>query len=439
MTGILTEDTKAIILLCGILGKKASVNPLSQTEYTKLVRWLIRNKLRPASLLDPSHIKEAASGSGLDESRLEVLLGRGTQLGFAVENWQRNGIWVISRSDADYPVRYKKHLKEKAPPLLFGVGERSLLHGGGLAMVGSRNVDAMGEAFTRDVATCCAQNSMPVVSGGARGVDQVSMESALAAGGTSIGIMADNLLKKSLGKNFRKAIAAKRLLLISPYHPEAPFRGWAAMGRNKLIYAMADFALVVSSDHKKGGTWAGATEEMKRDVSIPVFVRIDDKTPKGNQKLLDAGAVQWPSILSSKNLNSLLHATAQSFVRKKTQATATLFDQVPQTSPPLLNEKGLNEKSNEKDKETKEASYTEHPCKEPEPEPEKECPASGSLVYDLVLPVILEALATPLSATDLAQRLDLQKGQLDIWLKKALADKKIKKLTRPVRYQRLER
>ena len=92
----------------------------------------MEKSLRPSSLLDPAYIKEAASGSGLDENRLDTLLGRGTQLGFAVENWQRNGIWVISRSDPDYPARYKKHLKEKAPPLLFGVGERSLLHGGAL-------------------------------------------------------------------------------------------------------------------------------------------------------------------------------------------------------------------------------------------------------------------------------------------------------------------
>jgi len=30
------------------------------------------------------------------------------------------------------------------------------------------------------------------------------------------------------------------------------------MGRNKLIYAMADYGLVVSADCEKGGTWAGA-------------------------------------------------------------------------------------------------------------------------------------------------------------------------------------
>ncbi len=429
---MLTEDTKAIILLCGVLGKKASVNPLSQTEYTKLVHWLMENKLRPASLLDPGYIKDAASGSGLEENRLNILLGRGTQLGFAVENWQRNGIWVISRSDSDYPARYKKHLKDKAPALLFGVGERFLLHGGGLAMVGSRNVDATGESFTRQVAVCCAHNLLPVVSGGARGVDQVSMESALGAGGTAIGIMADNLLKKSLGKNFRKAIAARRLLLISPYHPEAPFKGWAAMGRNKLIYAMADFALVVSSDHNKGGTWAGATEELKRKVSIPVFVRIDDTIPTGNKKLLEAGAVQWPEKLPSKNLSAFLYAAAQSFVDRKAQENATLFDQVPQT---------VEFRSNEKDNETGPVSKARPGNDTPPetPEPEEESSQSVTKVYDLVLPVLLKSLSSPLSASDLAETLDLEKKQLNIWLQRALADNKIKKLSRPVRYERVER
>ena len=425
--GMLTEDTKAIILLCGVLGEKASVTPLSQTEYTRLVHWLMGNKLRPSSLLEPTYIKEAASGAGLDEKRLDTLLARGTQLGFAVENWQRNGIWVISRSDSDYPVRYKQHLKKKAPPLLFGVGERSLLQGGGLAMVGSRNVDAMGETFTRKVARLCAEASMPVVSGGARGVDQISMESALDVGGTSIGILADSLLKKSLGKKFRKALADKRLLLISPYHPEAPFKAWAAMGRNKLIYTMADFALVVSSDHNKGGTWAGATEELKREYSIPVFTRIEKTVPKGNEKLLEIGAIQWPEPMSAKNMGSILHSTAKSFVEKQKQNNATLFDQAVQSSQSVQQ---ANDKVTKRELNTKPIPEKSEPKEENHSKPS---------VYDVVLPVILEELSLPTSATDLAEKLDIQKAQLNIWLKKAFEEKQIKKLTQPVRYAKLEK
>lgn len=74
-----------------------------------------------------------------------------------------------------------------------------------------------------------------MVSGGARGVDQVSMQSALDAGGKVIGIVADSLLKKSISKQAREALAANRLLLLSPYNPDARFTVGSAMGRNKLI------------------------------------------------------------------------------------------------------------------------------------------------------------------------------------------------------------
>ncbi|HRR34848.1 MAG TPA: hypothetical protein P5026_12155, partial [Kiritimatiellia bacterium] len=59
-----------------------------------------------------------------------------------------------------------------------------------------------------------------------------------------------------------------------PYYPEAGFSVGTTMGRNKLIYALADYGLVVSADFKKGGTWEGAQEELRRKPGRPVFVRM---------------------------------------------------------------------------------------------------------------------------------------------------------------------
>ena len=122
------------------------------------------------------------------------------------------------------------------------------------------------------------------------------MKAALDAGGSSIGIVADSLLKKSVDSHARKAIADKRLLLLSMQHPNTSFSVRGAMERNKLIYAMADSALVVSAEYQKGGTWAGAVEELKRKNARKVFVRMDSpqsNVPSGNGKLLDMGATSW--------------------------------------------------------------------------------------------------------------------------------------------------
>lgn len=325
MNDKLTNNTKAIILLCAVLGKGRAIKPLAQVEYTALVRWLLGEKMQPEDLLQQENIDSAAVGAGIERERLKSLLGRGAQLGFVVEEWHRNGIWIISRSDRDYPARYKKHLKDKAPPLLFGVGDRSLLKGGGVAIVGSRNVDSDGEAFTRKTADACASNNMPVISGGARGVDQIAMTAALDSGGITIGILAENLLKKSLERNARKAISDGKLLLITPYHPNDRFTVAAAMGRNKLIYAMADYGLVVSAEHKKGGTWAGATEELERENALPIFIRSGKNIPTGNKKLLELGAIEWQEATSRDNISQQLSDSAKSVTSNK-QENLSCFD-----------------------------------------------------------------------------------------------------------------
>lgn len=100
--------------------------------------------------------------------------------------------------------------------------------------MGFRNVDKVGESFTKHVAQMCAENQLPVISGGARGgVDQTSMNAVLESGGKSVGVLADSLLKKSLERSTRHAISDERLLLISPYNPSAGFNVGNAMGRNK--------------------------------------------------------------------------------------------------------------------------------------------------------------------------------------------------------------
>ncbi len=295
---MMSDDAKAIVLLCGRLGKDSDSEPLQQSEYTRLVRWLLSKGMRPSDLLEPNNVAPAAAGTELPEQRLISLLKRGVQLGFVVETWNRSNIWVICRSDPDYPMRFKSHLKDQAPPILFGVGDRSLLQGGGLAIVGSRNIDAEAEDFTRGAAEWCARGGMPVVSGGARGVDQIAMKGALDAGGCVVGVLAENLLRNSVSREVRKAIADNRLLLISSNHPEARFTVGTAMARNKLIYAMADYGLVVNckwtSPQKKGGTWAGATEELKRKPARPVFVRTTGSVPAENLKLLEWGALPFP-------------------------------------------------------------------------------------------------------------------------------------------------
>ena len=310
MIAELSPNAQAILLLTAplIAGRgKPSVSPLSAGEYRRLARRLRELQREPADLLNlglDSVLKEC--GSHVDAARLERLLGRGFLLSQAVERWRTRAIWVVSRADAGYPRRLKKHLGEDAPPVLYGCGDASILDAGGLAVVGSRNVDEALIEYTENAGRLTAEAHRVVVSGGARGVDQAAMRGAMQAGGTVVGMLADGLEKAAVRREHREALMDRRLALICPYDPAARFNVGHAMQRNKLIYALADAALVVNADYGKGGTWAGASEQIERLKFVPVYVRAGGDVGKGLAELQRLGARPWPSPKTARELEEML-------------------------------------------------------------------------------------------------------------------------------------
>ena len=306
----LSPNAQAILLLTAplIAGRgKASANPLTVAEYRRLTRRLRELRREPAHLLEPgaeSLLKECSID--LAPGRLGRLLGRGFLLSQAVERWRTRAIWVTSRADAAYPQHLKKRLGEDAPPVVYGCGDAALLDAGGLAVVGSRNVNDMLIGYTEDVGRLAAVAGRTVISGGARGIDQAAMRGALEAGGSVVGILADGLEKAVVRRDHREALMDGRLALVCPYDPAARFNVGHAMQRNKLIYALADAALVVNSDFGKGGTWAGASEQIERLKFVPVYVRADGDVSEGLGALQRLGAKPWPNPKAAQELEEIL-------------------------------------------------------------------------------------------------------------------------------------
>ena len=182
------------------------------------------------------------------------LEARGGSFQFLLEHLAASGIWCVTRLDDAYPARLRNTLKHQAPPVLFGAGEFEIFRKPSVAIVGSRNLDESGESFARSLGALCAGHSVAVVSGGARGTDRVAMQAALEAGGHAVGILADSLVRTIRQPDVREFVTDGRLVLLTPYRPDNGFSVGAAMGRNKIIYGAADYAVVVASDYQKGGT-----------------------------------------------------------------------------------------------------------------------------------------------------------------------------------------
>lgn len=293
----LSSDSQVILLLCSHLGlpPEADPGPFTLRDWNPLARRLQSAALRPGALLDLDQ-KELEIQLGItsqEADRITQLLERRGSLAIELERLQSLGIRALTRLDDDYPPRYRQRLKDAAPAVLFYAGNRELLGQPGIAVVGSRNVDQTGQDCAAYIGNACAWSGLVLYSGGAKGVDSISMGAALDGRGTAVGILADSLERAIRPPETRAALQRGDLCLVTPFAPNAGFSVGTAMGRNKLIYTLADYAVVVASDVEKGGTWAGASETLRAEW-VPVFILEYPDMPEGNRALLSKGGIALP-------------------------------------------------------------------------------------------------------------------------------------------------
>ena len=305
----LSANTEAILLLTAPLvvgNRRAREQILTAGEYRRLAPCLASLKSEPAALLGPGADRLLAQcGDVIDEIRQRALLNRGFLLSQAVDRWRTRGIWVVSRADAAYPPLLKQRLKNDAPSVLYGCGLQEIVHTRSFAIVGSRDVTEPLIEYTRRTAARVAGAGLTVVSGGARGVDRAAMNGALEAGGTVVGVLPGDLERTVMNREHRNLLLEERLLLLSPFDPSQRFTVAQAMQRNKVIYALAEAGLVVNADVNRGGTWAGAVEQLKK-YAVPVFVRSNGDPSAGLEALLDRGAHRWPEPEDPDAVNEII-------------------------------------------------------------------------------------------------------------------------------------
>jgi predicted Rossmann fold nucleotide-binding protein DprA/Smf involved in DNA uptake len=432
----ISTQAEAVLLLTAWFAKpaKGDPRPLAPTEWGRLALWLKEHGKSPEDFLtgdDPAQLLSGWVDRTITVERIRYLLERAGALGLALEKWQRAGLWIMTRSEPDYPIRLKRHLRHDAPPVLFGSGSRQLLNKGGMAVIGSREATDEDLAFTSELGGKIALQGYSVVSGGARGVDETAMLAALEKEGTVIGVLADKLLHAATSAKYRQALMDKNLVLVSPFNPEAGFDVGNAMARNKYIYCLADAAIVVATSKEKGGTWNGAVEDLKKEW-VPLWVKAHPDEKSGNAALVNRGARWLP--LGDFTVSSLLIQRAPSVEAK---ARIDLFDTPKTTSKDVsVREPAL----------VPECTASETMAGVSDTSSDSARPASGKAQNQTVLDastfyeIFLRRLevitsGTPATLKQLLDKLDINKTQLSKWLKRGEVEGKIKKLSKPVRYQ----
>lgn len=437
---LILPNTQAILLLTSYFSKSKEdmAKPLTPKEWGRFAVWLREKQLTPEDLMTGrlDHLLQGWSDKKVTLQRVELLLDRGAALGLAMEKWLRSGLWVLTRSDPDYPQKLKQRLGNDSPAVLFGCGNRSLLNGGGLAVVGSRHTSESDLDYSQKLGAMAAENGKSIVSGGARGVDEAAMLGALEVEGTVIGVLANSLFQASSSARYRRHLMENNLLLVSPFYPDAGFYVGNAMQRNKYIYCLSDAAMVVHSGIK-GGTWTGAKENLKK-CWVPLWVKKTDDESAGNAAIVDAGGSWVSSDIGNINFLDLFTES-----KDESKAEEDLFaSPAPEQEQKPVEVLPESQQSSSLDGDLDLDTATDMPSVRVEQVEEVAAEnASDALCEQINFYAFFLIKAksicsdAPKTAAELADRFAVNKTQINAWLKQALADEKMQKLVKPVRYE----
>ena len=424
----ISTNTQAILLLTAplILGKGSqSFDLLTTKEYNLLARYLWKIGKQPSDLLssDATDLIEKCSNL-INPERLNMLINRGFLLSQVIELWQSRSIWVISRADKTYPGLIKHKLKDQSPPILYGFGNLDLLNTGGLAVIGSRKINDSIYNYSNNIGKLAAKFGTKVISGGAKGVDQAAMYGALHEGGYVCEVMAENLERAVLDAGRRNYLMSGNLILVSAYDPKASFNIGHAMQRNKLIYALSEASLVVASDFNKGGTWAGATEQLDKLKFVPVYVRLDNES-KGLKELYNKGAIPWPN---PQDINSFRQIFDVNNISSNNNLNLSLFDQEDIVKEFKVSDIAQQNLTNTIDESTEpKISLTTNTI-------EIEAKKPADQLFEFAAKIILSLLDTPLKDSEIAQILNISLAQTKLWLNRLIEEERIEKKSKPVTY-----
>lgn len=202
---------------------------------------------------------------------------------------KREGVRLITISDDDYPLSLRQI---SDPPLVLyvkGVLPETIYS---VAVVGSRDASPYGVRVAQYFAKGLTHEQIPIISGGARGIDTAAHEACLTAGGKTVAVLGCgiDIAYPAQNKQLFKEIVAHGGALVTEYPPGTPPISTNFPARNRIIVGLAQAVLVAEAGVRSGAViTANIAADEGRDVYC-VPGNIFDRTSIGCHDLIRSGA-----------------------------------------------------------------------------------------------------------------------------------------------------
>lgn len=161
-----------------------------------------------------------------------------------------------------------------------------------VAIVGSRQCSMYGAKVAEYFGAALAANGVQIISGMAMGIDGISQQAALDAGGVSFAVLGSgpDVVYPKKNEDLYKRILEQGGI-ISEQPPKTPPLGAYFAQRNRIISALCDVLLVIEARIRSGTgiTVRYALEQGKDVFAVPG--RINDPMSAGTNRLIAEGAL----------------------------------------------------------------------------------------------------------------------------------------------------
>lgn len=205
------------------------------------------------------------------------------------QKMEAQGIRFLLREEEGYPERLRKI--PDAPYGVFYKGKLPEENSLSVAMIGARDCSQYGSFVAAELGKYLAGQGVQIISGMARGIDGISQEAALQAGGLSFGVLGcgvDICYPAQNRKLYERLLAQGGVLSVHPPGTEARAQNFPP--RNRIVSGLADVVVVIEARNKSGTL---ITVDMALEQGKDVYVvpgRITDRLSDGCNSLIRQGA-----------------------------------------------------------------------------------------------------------------------------------------------------
>jgi predicted Rossmann fold nucleotide-binding protein DprA/Smf involved in DNA uptake len=226
-------------------------SPLSRQVAKRVIQHWCLQENQPLANLFQLPESELAHGLNLTErdaallKAVETLVPDQARL---LDELARLDVQMLTRVDVAYPEALVERLpEERLPYLLFYRGNPALLTQPGVCILGADDPAPQARAVASRLAETLATDRHHLVGGYAQGVDRLALDVARSNMGRVTMVLPVGI------RVFARVLAALegdiqggRLLVLSPYAPDAPLSDAAAAARLTLAAALADAVVLVA-------------------------------------------------------------------------------------------------------------------------------------------------------------------------------------------------